>query len=58
MLGLIGGLIGASSGYLQAKNQNKRRSKCTQCTNGGGFNLASPYMGYGFGKDNLHLQMH
>ena len=57
MLGLIGGLIGASSSYLQAKNQNKAAQNALNAQMAG-FNLASPYMGYGLAKDKMHLQMH
>ena len=48
MLGLIGGLIGAGSSYLQAKNQNKAAQNALNAQMAG-FNLASPYLGYGFG---------
>ena len=54
MLGLIGGLIGAGSSYLQAKNQNKAAQNALNAQMAG-FNLASPYMGYGFGQGQAAL---
>ncbi len=46
---LLGAALGAGSSYLQAKNQNKAAQNALNAQMAG-FNLASPYMGFGFGQ--------
>tara|TARA_E500000081_G_scaffold118976_1_gene123029 strand:+ start:1099 stop:2130 length:1032 start_codon:yes stop_codon:yes gene_type:complete len=52
---LIGAAIGAGSSYLQAKSQKKAAQQALDAQMAG-FNLASPYMGFGFGQGQNALQ--
>ena len=52
---IAGGLLGAGSSYLQAKNQ-KQSAKDALNAQMAGFNLASPYLGFGFGQGQNALQ--
>ena len=47
--------IGAGSSYLQAKNQNKAAQKALDAQMAG-FNLASPFLGFGFNQAQDALQ--
>jgi hypothetical protein len=46
---ILGGVLGAGSSYLQAKNQKKTAQQALDAQNAG-FNLASPYLGFGYGQ--------
>jgi len=52
---ILGGILGAGSSYLQAKNQKKTAQQALDAQNAG-FNLASPYQGFGFGQAQNALQ--
>ena len=52
---ILGGILGAGSSYLQAKNQKKAAQNALNAQMAG-FNLASPYMGFGFGQGQNALQ--
>ena len=56
MLGaLLGAALGAGSSYLQAKSQNKAAQNALNAQMAG-FNLASPYLGFGYGQGQTALQ--
>ena len=52
---LLGAALGAGSSYLQAKNQNKAAQQALDAQMAG-FNLASPFMGFGLAKVKMHYK--
>ena len=52
---ILGGILGAGSSYLQAK-QRRKTARDALNAQMAGFNLASPYLGFGYGQGQDALQ--